>query len=135
MLKISILCIGFITIAVTVKFLINEIILYKTGIKREAILVSMKPYNHMEINEDKNKVYDVGIDPILEICNGCKKVLVEYDDYDEFKDLNIGDKVKVIYPKENINKIKRYSIFNIFKNSIFLSLIAVFIFFIAFSLK
>ena len=48
--------------------------------------------------------------------------------------LKVGDKVKVIYPKENIGEIKRYSFFKIFKTSIALSLIAVFIIFVGTSL-
>ena len=94
----------------------------------------MKPYNNVDINKYRNKVYDVGIEPILEVDNGNKKVIIEYDDYDEFKYLKVGDKVKVIYPKENIGEIKRYSFFKIFKTSIALSLIAVFIIFVGTSL-
>ena len=94
----------------------------------------MKPYNHVDINKYRNKVYDVGIEPILEVDNGNKKVIIEYDDYDEFKDLKVGDKVKVIYLKENIGEIKRYSFFKVFKTSIALSLIAVFIIFVGTSL-
>ena len=71
---------------------------------------------------------------ILEVNNEDKKVIIEYDDYDEFKDLKVGDKVKVIYPKENISEIKRYSFLKIFKTSIVLSLIAIFIIFVGTSL-
>ena len=60
----------------------------------------MKPYNHVDINKYRNKVYDVGIEPILEVDNGNKKVIIEYDDYDEFK--YIVDKVDVM--EDNIDK-------------------------------
>ena len=108
--------------------------LSKNGVKNEATLILMKPYNHVDINEVRNKVYYVGIEPILEVNNEDKKVIIEYDDYDEFKDLKVGDKVKVIYPKENISEIKRYSFLKIFKTSIVLSLIAIFIIFVGTSL-
>ena len=125
---------GFIMIAFAIRFFKDEIMLYKNGVKNEATLILMKPYNHVDINKYRNKVYDVGIEPILEVDNGNKKVIIEYDDYDEFKDLKVGDKVKVIYPKENISEIKRYSFLKIFKTSIVLSLIAIFIIFVGTSL-
>ena len=121
---------GFIMIAFAIRFFKDEIMLYKNGVKNEATLILMKPYNHVDINEVRNKVYYVGIEPILEVNNEDKKVIIEYDDYDEFKDLKVGDKVKVIYPKENISEIKRYSFLKIFKTSIVLSLIAMFIIFV-----
>lgn len=134
MLRVFVFAIGFIMVAFAIRFFIDEIILYKNGVRKEATLILMKPYNHVDINKYRNKVYDVGIEPILEVDNGNKKVIIEYDDYDEFKDLKVGDKVKVIYPKENIGEIKRYSFFKVFKTSIVLSLIAVFIIFVGTSL-
>ena len=125
---------GFIMIAFAIRFFKDEIMLYKNGVKNEATLILMKPYNHVDINEVRNTVYYVGIEPILEVNNEDKKVIIEYDDYDEFKDLKVGDKVKVIYPKENISEIKRYSFLKIFKTSIVLSLIAIFIIFVGTSL-
>lgn len=125
---------GFIMIAFAIRYFKDEIMLYKNGVKNEATLILMKPYNHVDINEVRNKVYYVGIEPILEVNNEDKKVIIEYDDYDEFKDLKVGDKVKVIYPKENISEIKRYSFLKIFKTSIVLSLIAIFIIFVGTSL-
>ena len=125
---------GFIMIAFAIRFFKDEIMLYKNGVKNEATLILMKPYNHVDINEVRNKVYYVGIEPILEVNNEDKKVIIEYDDYDEFKDLKVGDKVKVIYTKENISEIKRYSFLKIFKTSIVLSLIAIFIIFVGTSL-
>ena len=134
MLRMFVFAAGFIMIAFAIRFFKDEIMLYKNGVKNEATLILMKPYNHVDINKYRNKVYDVGIEPILEVDNGNKKVIIEYDDYDEFKDLKVGDKVKVIYPKENISEIKRYSFLKIFKTSIVLSLIAIFIIFVGTSL-
>ncbi len=134
MLRMFVFAAGFIMIAFAIRFFKDEIILYKNGVKNEATLILMKPYNHVDINEVRNKVYYVGIEPILEVNNEDKKVIIEYDDYDEFKDLKVGDKVKVIYPKENISEIKRYSFLKIFKTSIVLSLIAIFIIFVGTSL-
>ena len=130
MLRMFVFAAGFIMIAFAIRFFKDEIMLYKNGVKNEATLILMKPYNHVDINEVRNKVYYVGIEPILEVNNEDKKVIIEYDDYDEFKDLKVGDKVKVIYPKENISEIKRYSFLKIFKTSIVLSLIAIFIIFV-----
>lgn len=134
MLRVFVFAIGFIMVAFVIRFFIDEIMLYKNGVRKEATLILMKPYNHVDINKYRNKVYDVGIEPILEVDNGNKKVIIEYDDYDEFKYLKVGDKVKVIYPKENISEIKRYSFLKIFKTSIVLSLIAIFIIFVGTSL-
>ena len=134
MLRMFVFAAGFIMIAFAIRFFKDEIMLYKNGVKNEATLILMKPYNHVDINEVRNKVYYVGIEPILEVNNEDKKVILEYDDYDEFKDLKVGDKVKVIYPKENISEIKRYSFLKIFKTSIVLSLIAIFIIFVGTSL-
>ena len=134
MLRMFVFAAGFIMIAFAISFFKDEIMLYKNGVKNEATLILMKPYNHVDINEVRNKVYYVGIEPILEVNNEDKKVIIEYDDYDEFKDLKVGDKVKVIYPKENISEIKRYSFLKIFKTSIVLSLIAIFIIFVGTSL-
>ena len=134
MLRIFVFAAGFIMIAFAIRYFKDGIMLYKNGVKNEATLILMKPYNHVDINEVRNKVYYVGIEPILEVNNEDKKVIIEYDDYDEFKDLKVGDKVKVIYPKENISEIKRYSFLKIFKTSIVLSLIAIFIIFVGTSL-
>ena len=128
MLRVFVFAIGFIMVAFAIRFFIDEIMLYKNGVRKEATLILMKPYNYVDINKYRNKVYDVGIEPILEVDNVNKKVI------NEFKDLKVGDKVKVIYPKENIGEIKRYSFFKIFKTSIALSLIAVFIIFVGTSL-
>ena len=130
MLRMFIFATGFIIIAFAIRFFKEEVMLYKNGMKNEATLILMKPYNHLVINERRNKVYYVGIEPILEVDDEHKKVIIKYDNYDEFKDLKVGDKVKVIYPKENIGEIKRYSFLKIFKTSIALSLIAIFIIFI-----
>ena len=134
MLRIFVFAAGFIMIAFAIRYFKDEITLYKNGVKNEATLILMKPYNHVDINEVRNKVYYVGIEPILEVNNEDKKVIIEYDDYDEFKDLKVGNKVKVIYPKENIGEIRRYSFLKIFKTSIVLSLIAIFIIFVGTSL-
>ena len=134
MLRIFVFAAGLIMIAFAIRYFKDEIMLYKNGVKNEATLILMKPYNHVDINEVRNKVYYVGIEPILEVNNEDKKVIIEYDDYDEFKDLKVGDKVKVIYPKENIGEIRRYSFLKIFKTSIVLSLIAIFIIFVGTSL-
>ena len=134
MLRIFVFAAGFIMIAFAIRYFKDEIMLYKNGVKNEATLILMKPYNHVDINEVRNKVYYVGIEPILKVDNDDKKVIIEYDNYDEFKDLKVGDKVKVIYPKENISEIKRYSFLKIFKTSIVLSLIAIFIIFVGTSL-
>lgn len=134
MLKILIFMIVFIISGLAIKLLNDEILLYKNGIKKEATLVLMKPYNHVAVNAEKDKFYDFGIEPILEIEDNNKKIVIKYDDYSEFKKLNVGDKVKVIYPKENICKIKKYSFVSIFKGSIVLSLIDAIIIFIAISL-
>ena len=134
MLRIFVFAAGFIMIAFAIRYFKDEIMLYKNGVKNEATLILMKPYNHVDINEVRNKVYYVGIEPILEVNNEDKKVIIEYDDYDEFKDLKVGDKVKVIYPKENISEIKRYSFLKMFKTSIVLSLVATFIIFVGTSL-
>ena len=134
MLRMFVFAAGFIMIAFAIRFFKDEIMLYKNGVKNEATLILMKPYNHVDINEVRNKVYYVGIETILEVNNEDKKVIIEYDDYDEFKDLKVGDKVKVIYPKENVSEIKRYSFLKIFKTSIVLSLIAIFIIFVGTSL-
>ena len=134
MLRMFVFAAGFIMIAFAIRYFKDEIMLYKNGVKNEATLILMKPYNHVDINEVRNKVYYVGIEPILEVDNDDKKVIIEYDNYDEFKDLKVGDKVKVIYPKENISEIKRYSFLKIFKTSIVLSLIAIFIIFVGTSL-
>lgn len=134
MLRIFVFAAGFIMIAFAIRYFKDEIMLYKNGVKNEATLILMKPYNHVDINEVRNKVYYVGIEPILEVDNDDKKVIIEYDNYDEFKDLKVGDKVKVIYPKENIGEIRRYSFLKIFKTSIVLSLIAIFIIFVGTSL-
>ncbi len=134
MLRMFVFAAGFIMIAFAIRFFKDEIMLYKNGVKNEATLILMKPYNHVDINEVRNKVYYVGIEPILEVNNEDKKGIIEYEDYDEFKDLKVGDKVKVIYPKENISEIKRYSFLKIFKTSIVLSLIAIFIIFVGTSL-
>ena len=91
---------GFIMIAFAIRFFKDEIMLYKNGEKNEATLILMKPYNHVDINEVRNKVYYVGIEPILEVNNEDKKVIIEYDDYDEFKDLKVGDKVKLYILKK-----------------------------------
>ena len=90
MLRMFVFAAGFIMIAFAIRFFKDEIMLYKNGVKNEATLILMKPYNHVDINEVRNKVYYVGIEPILEVNNEDKKVIIEYDDYDEFKDLKVG---------------------------------------------
>ena len=58
MLRMFVFAAGFIMIAFAIRFFKDEIMLYKNGVKNEATLILMKPYNHVDINEVRNKVYN-----------------------------------------------------------------------------
>ena len=56
MLRVFVFAIGFIMVAFAIRFFIDEIMLYKNGVRKEATLILMKPYNHVDINKYRNKI-------------------------------------------------------------------------------
>ena len=104
-LRMFVFAAGFIMIAFAIRFFKDEIMLYKNGVKNEATLILMKPYNHVDINEVRNKVYYVGIEPILEVNNEDKKVIIEYDGlYD-----SVGNKADDVNDRTMLYLTMRYN--------------------------
>ncbi len=111
------LILGVVVLFLAFKVGFEEVSLYRRGVKKRAKLIELAPYSYMTITADRNKIYNVGINPIIEIEDDNKRVKAGDEFLDQIKDLKVGDELEVIYPKGYIDKISRYSIYRIFKNS------------------
>ena len=119
---------------ISVKLFINQMNLINNGEKRKAKVVELQSFSYITYGTEKNKIYNVDINPVLEIDLGNEKVRVDYHDYDEMCDLKEGDEVELIYPKDNIKEITRYSKYELLKNSVLFGIISIIVMVIAISL-
>ena len=109
---------------ISVKLFINQMNLINNGVKKKARVIELQSFSYITYGTERNKIYNVDINPVLEIDLGNEKLRVDYHDYDEMSDLNEGDEVELIYPKGNIKKITRYSKYELLKKSVCFGIIA-----------
>lgn len=112
---------------ISVKVFTKRMNLINNGVKKKAKVVELQSFSYITYGSEKNKLYNVGINPVLELDLGNEKLRVDYHCYDDMSDLNEGDEVEVIYPEGNIEKITRYSKYGLLKNSIMLGVISLII--------
>ena len=119
---------------ISVKLFINQMNLINNGVKKKARVIELQSFSYITYGAERNKIYNVDINPVLEIDLGNEKLRINYHDYDEMSDLNEGDEVELIYPKDNIKKITRYSKYELLKKSIWFGIISFIIMIISISL-
>ena len=119
---------------ISVKLFINQMNLINNGVKKKARVVELQSFSYITYGTEWNKIFNVDINPVLEIDLGNEKVRVDYHDYDEMCDLKEGDEVELIYPKDNIKEITRYSKYELLKNSVLFGIISIIVMVIAISL-
>ena len=119
---------------ISVKIFTKQMNLINNGEKRKAKVVELQSFSYITYGTEKNKIYNVDINPVLEIDLGNEKLRVDYHDYDEMCDLKEGDEVELIYPKDNIKEITRYSKYELLKNSVLFGIISIIVMVIAISL-
>lgn len=119
---------------ISIKIFTKQMNLINNGEKRKAKVVELQSFSYITYGTEKNKIYNVDINPVLEIDLGNEKVRVDYHDYDEMCDLKEGDEVELIYPKDNIKEITRYSKYELLKNSVLFGIISIIVMVIAISL-
>ena len=109
---------------ISVKLFINQMNLINKKKKKKARVIELQSFSYITYGAERNKIYNVDINPVLEIDLGNEKLRINYHDYDEMSDLNEGDEVELIYPKDNIKKITRYSKYELLKKSVYFGIIA-----------
>ena len=109
----------------SVKLFLKEFYLIKHGVKKVAKLVELDSFSYITHDTENNKLYNFGINPVLELDMGSKKIRVDYHSYDDMSDLKEGDEVEVIYPEDNVAAMTRYSRFGLFKDSIIIGIVAI----------
>ena len=109
---------------ISVKLFINQMNLINNGVKKKARVVELQSFSYITYGTERNKIYNVDINPVLEIDLGNEKLRIDYHDYDEMSDLNEGDEVELIYPEGNVKKITRYSKYELLKKSVCFGIIA-----------
>ena len=119
---------------ISVKLFINQMNLINNGIKKKARVIELQSFSYITYGTERNKIYNVGINPVLEIDLGNEKLIIDYHDYDEMADLNEGDEVELIYPEGNIKKITRYSKCELLKKSVCFGIISFIIMIISIAL-
>lgn len=110
---------------ISVKLFTKQMNFINKGIKKKAKVIELQSFSYITYGTEKNKIYNVGINPILELDIGSEKLRVDYHCYDDMEDLNEGDEVEVIYPEENIEELSIYSKYQLFKSSTILILISI----------
>ncbi|MEN8077228.1 hypothetical protein ABFP60_09705 [Clostridioides difficile] len=119
---------------ISVKFFTKQMNFINKGIKKKAKVIELQSFSYITYGTERNKIYNVGINPVLELDVGNEKLRVDYHSYDDMSDLNEGDEVEVIYPEGNIKKITRYSKYQLLKSSIMLILISILVMSLSISL-
>ena len=119
---------------ISIKIFTKQMNLINNGEKRKAKVVELQSFSYITYGTEKNKIYNVDINPVLEIDLGNEKVRVDYHDYDEMCDLKEGDEIELIYPKGNIKEITRYSKYELLKNSVLFGIISIIVMIISISL-
>ena len=119
---------------ISVKFFTKQMNFINKGIKKKAKVIELQSFSYITYGTERNKIYNVGINPVLELDVGNEKLRVDYHSYDDMSDLNEGDEVEVIYPEGNIKKIIRYSKYQLLKSSIMLILISILVMSLSISL-
>ncbi|WP_294387055.1 hypothetical protein [uncultured Clostridium sp.] len=119
---------------ISVKLFVKQMNLINKGIKKKAKVIELQGFSYITYGSERNKIYNVDINPVLEIDLGNEKLRIDYHDYDEMSDLNEGDEVELIYPEGNIKKITRYSKYELLKKSIWFGIISFIIMIISISL-
>ena len=109
---------------ISIKIFTKQMNLINNGEKRKAKVVELQSFSYITYGTEKNKIYNVDINPVLEIDLDNKKLRIDCHDYEEMADLNEGDEVELIYPEGNIKKITRYSKYELFKKSVCFGIIA-----------
>ena len=109
---------------ISVKLFINQMNLINNGVKKRARVIELQSFSYITYGTERNKIYNVDINPVLEIDLDNEKLRIDYHDYEEMADLNEGDEVELIYPKGNIKKITRYSKYELLKKSVYFGIIA-----------
>ena len=119
---------------ISVKLFVKQMNLINKGVKKKAKVIELQSFSYITYGSERNKIYNVDINPVLEIDLGDEKLRIDYHDYDEMSDLNEGDEVELIYPEGNIKKITRYSKYELLKKSIWFGIISFIIMIISISL-
>ena len=119
---------------ISVKLFVKQMNLINKGVKKKAKVIELQSFSYITYGSERNKIYNVDINPVLEIDLGDEKLRIDYHDYDEMLDLNEGDEVELIYPEGNIKNITRYSKYELLKESICFGIISFIIMVIAISL-
>ena len=119
---------------ISVKLFVKQMNLINKGRKKKAKVIELQGFSYITYGSERNKIYNVDINPVLEIDLGNEKLRIDYHDYDEMSDLNEGDEVELIYPEGNIKKITRYSKYELLKKSIWFGIISFIIMIISISL-
>lgn len=119
---------------ISVKVFTKQMNFINKGIKKKAKVIELQSFSYITYGSEKNKIYNVGINPVLELDTGTEKLRIDYHCYDDMSDLNEGDEVEVIYPEGNIEELTRYSKYQLFKNSIILILISILVMSLSISL-
>lgn len=109
---------------ISVKLFVKQMNLINKGIKKKAKVIELQSVSYITHGSERNKIYNIEINPVLEIDLGNEKLRIDYNDYDEMSDLNEGDEVELIYPRGNIKKITRFSKYELLKNPIFFGIIS-----------
>lgn len=119
---------------ISVKFFTKQMNFINKGIKKKAKVIELQSFSYITYGTERNKIYNVGINPVLELDVGNEKLRVDYHSYDDMADLDEGDEVEVIYPEGNIKKMTRYSKYQLLKSSILLILISILVMSLSISL-
>ena len=109
---------------ISVKLFINQMNLINNGVKKKARVIELQSFSYITYGTERNKIYNVDINPVLEIDLDNEKLRIDYHDYEEMADLNEEDEVELIYSKGNIKKITRYSKYELLKKSVYFGIIA-----------
>lgn len=120
------LFVGALLLFLSIKAFLKDVYLYRNGIIKTAKIVELDSYSYITYGPERSRIYHVGINPILEFEVDNQKLRVDYGSYDDMCDLSEGDEVEVIYPRGNIGEITRYSKYRLFKQTIFIGIIALF---------
>ena len=118
--------IGIILTLVTVINLIRVMLLNRKSIIKKAKVIGFESYTYLMPGAEYNTIYNASFYPILEIQEGDRKVRVTLSYISDKINLERGDEIEVVYPRDKVEKLRVYeseNVYNFYYLTIFIGIL------------
>ena len=107
MIIVLLIIIGIALMMIGTIIFINKIKLLRDGVKTEGEVIDLQKYTEASISEGKQVFYVTIYKPVIQFKTESGEIKrIIYENVEDNKMYNIGDKVKLIYPAKELDKIE-----------------------------